>query len=239
MMPTYVFLTLFFSIFLSGGLLFTYGRISGKNLKLLLAFSGAYLFSLSVLHLLPEVYDSGGYHIGIFILAGFFLQIILEIFSEGIEHGHMHVHREHGKAFPFALMAGLCIHSLLEGVPLAQRFADESTRTSLLAGIILHHIPVAIALMTMLLDSGIGKRSSLLYLAVFAAMAPLGAFGGAIMSQHASHDLTLLFDRFMALVIGIFLHISTTILFESYEEHRYNIYKLLTIVAGAALALLS
>jgi hypothetical protein len=43
----------------------------------------------------------------------------------------------------------------------------------------------------------------------------------------------------MAVVIGIFLHISTTILFESYEEHRYNLYKLLTILAGAGLAMLT
>ncbi|MFM8431301.1 MAG: zinc/iron permease, partial [Bacteroidota bacterium] len=121
------FLVLFFSILLSGGLLFVFGKISDKSLKLLLAFSGAYLFSLSVLHLLPEVYDSGGHTIGIFILLGFFLQIVLEIFSEGIEHGHMHVHKEHRHAFPLALMAGLCLHSLLEGIPLAHRFQDEST----------------------------------------------------------------------------------------------------------------
>ena len=41
----------------------------------------------------------------------------------------------------------------------------------------------------------------------------------------------------MALVIGIFLHISTTILFESSEEHRFNYYKLITILLGAGLAL--
>jgi len=232
-------LVLFFSILLSGSVLFVFGKVSQRTLKLTLAFSGAYLFSLSLIHLLPEVYDSGGATIGVFILLGFFLQVVLEIFSEGIEHGHMHVHKEHGSAFPMAVMLGLCIHSFLEGMPLAHRFQDDATRTSLLAGIILHHIPVALALMTMLLDSGIGKRSSFLYLMLFALMAPAGAMSGSWMSYVFTQDLSLLFDRLMAVVIGIFLHISTTILFESYEEHRYNFYKLLTILAGAGFALLT
>jgi zinc transporter ZupT len=233
------FMILFLSILLSGSLIFIFGKISKKSLKLILAFSGAYLFSLSLIHLLPEVYDSGGATIGVFILLGFFLQIVLEIFSEGIEHGHMHHHKEHTGHFPMAVMLGLCIHSFLEGMPLAHRFQDDATRDSLLAGIILHHIPVAIALMTMLMDSGIGKSKSIFYLTLFALMAPLGSWIGSWMSVTFSQDLSLLFDRLMAVVIGIFLHISTTILFESYEEHRYNVYKLLTILAGAGLALLT
>jgi len=238
-MHLFALLILFASILISGSVLFFFGKVSSKTLKLTLAFSGAYLFSLSLIHLLPEVYDSGGATIGIFILLGFFLQIVLEIFSEGIEHGHIHVHKEHLGSFPLAVMLGLCVHSFLEGMPLAQRFNDASTGTSLLAGIILHHIPVAIALMTMLLDSGIGKQKAFFYLAIFALMAPLGSFTGTWLSEIFTRDLSLLFDRLMAMVIGIFLHISTTILFESYEEHRYNLYKLLTILAGAGLALLS
>jgi zinc and cadmium transporter len=230
---------LFISILLSGSIIVYFGRISSQKLKLILAFSGAYLFSLSIIHLLPDVYDSGGASIGIFVLLGFFLQIVLEIFSEGIEHGHMHVHKNHHQHFPLGIMLGLCIHSFLEGVPLAQRFTEESTRSSLLAGIILHHIPVAIALMTMMLDSGVTRKKAFLYLSLFALMAPLGSWFGIYLDQITSQDLTVLFDRFMAIVIGIFLHISTTILFESYEEHRYNLYKLMTILTGAGLALLT
>ncbi|MEQ3690871.1 MAG: ZIP family metal transporter, partial [Flavobacterium sp.] len=35
---------------------------SKKNLKLLLAFSGAFLLSLTVMHLLPEVYEADLHH---------------------------------------------------------------------------------------------------------------------------------------------------------------------------------
>ena len=68
-----------------------------KNLtRLLLAFSGAYLLSVTVLHLLPEVYtvDANFTISGIFILAGIILQSILESFSKGAEHVHIHIHTD-------------------------------------------------------------------------------------------------------------------------------------------------
>ena len=39
-----------------------------------------------------------------------------------------------------------------------------------------------------------------------------------------------------AIVIGIFLHVSTTILFEASRNHKFNASKLLVIVAGILLA---
>ena len=61
-----------------------------NRLKLLIAFSGSYLLSITALHLLPEVFASSGRgaYFGAFILVGFFLQVMLEYLSGGIEHGH-------------------------------------------------------------------------------------------------------------------------------------------------------
>ena len=59
-------------------------------LKPLLAFSGAYLFTLTVTHLLPEAWQlvpGQGPRVGYWVLAGFFGQVLLEVFSQGIEHG--------------------------------------------------------------------------------------------------------------------------------------------------------
>ena len=39
-----------------------------------------------------------------------------------------------------------------------------------------------------------------------------------------------------ALVIGVFLHISTVILFESSEGHKFNLRKLLVIIVGIVIA---
>lgn len=233
-MKTLIYLSLFLSVIISG-ISVLYIKLNHKNLKLLLSFSGAFLFAISVLHLIPELYQAGGHSVGVYILIGFFLQILLEFFSEGIEHGHIHVHHNHEKAFPFAMMIGLSIHSFLEGMPLAANLKTISAVNSLLVGIILHNIPIAIALMSMLLQSHIKRSTAVILLIIFALTAPLGTFTGNIIGSF-SENVEGIFDAVMGVVIGIFLHISTTILFEASENHRFNFIKFLTIIFGAAVA---
>ena len=62
-------------------------------------------------------------------------------------------------------------------------------------------------------------------------MTPLGVF----LSKNFSFFDTYYYE-ISALVIGIFLHISTTILFESNEGHKFNFTKLMTIIAAVILA---
>lgn len=206
-------------------------------IKSLLAFSGAYLFAISVMHLLPEVYEAGE-HIGIYILVGFFFQIILEFFSEGIEHGHIHVHRNEPK-FPASILLSLCVHSFLEAMPISFKHTESALTSAFVAGIILHNIPIALALMSMLLLSGVKKGNALLILVIFALMAPLGMLISNLIGTGTIADLQTFFAKIMAVVIGIFLHISTTILFESSENHRFNIRKLAIIAIGFAVAYFS
>ena len=237
-MNYWLFIVLFISVILSGcSVLFI--KISTKNLKLILSFSGAFLFAISVLHLIPEIYESGTKNIGLFILIGFFAQILLEFFSEGIEHGHIHVHHHNHKhnSFPYAMMIGLSIHSFLEGMPLAN--VETVAHSSLLTGIVLHNIPIAIALMTMLLQSHISKSKALFWLVVFALITPLGTLTSYAIGENLIGNFSIYFDRIMAVVVGIFLHISTTILFESSENHRFNFIKFVVILLGAGFALLS
>ena len=209
-----------------------------NKLKLLIAFSGAYLLSITALHLLPEVFtgDDRGAYFGSFVLVGFFIQVMLEYLSGGIEHGHTHTHRSAG--LPVGLMIGLCLHAFLEGMPLGGGDAGHSHHghshshglEPLLLGIVLHKYPVAMVFLAMLLNSGLGKPKAFGLLAVFAAMAPLGTLlsGVEMVGQYNRESL--------AIVIGIFLHVSTTILFESSEGHRFNAYKMMAIAAGLALS---
>ena len=203
-----------------------------NKLKLLIAFSGAYLLSITALHLLPEVFtvDDRGAYFGAFVLFGFFVQVMLEYLSGGIEHGHAHTHQHAG--LPVGLMVGLCLHAFLEGMPLGGGDAGHSHDgvEPLLLGIVLHKYPVAMVFLAMLLNSGLGKSKAFGLLAIFAAMAPLGTLlsGVEVIGQYHRESL--------AIVIGIFLHVSTTILFESSEGHRFNAYKVMAIAAGLVLA---
>jgi len=231
-------LIMFLSVLGAGLVFFTIRKVNQKILKLSLAFTGAFLFSISMVHLLPGVFTQDSPRAGYFILAGFFIQLILEYFSEGIEHGHEHHHPHHGKAFPFAMMAGLCLHSFLEGMPLSGHFHSHDHNHSLLMGIVLHHLPVAFVLVSMLIHSGLSKFWAIINLIIFAAMAPAGALFSSMLSVTEVLNISHYFDEIMGIVIGIFLHISTTILFESSSDHRFNLYKMIVIVLGAGIALL-
>ncbi len=194
-----------------------------KNLKLLLAFSGSFLLSLTVMHLLPEVYESHNHSVGIFIMVGILFQIVLEFFSKGAEHGHVHGH-EKITQMPWLLFISLCLHALLEGFPVGHHH-------DLAIGIAIHHLPIAVILTTFFLNAELNRVALFFFMLVFAIMTPLGTF--------LSDGFPLLNDYYTeitAIVIGILFHISSTIIFESSEGHKFNIAKISMIILGVILA---
>ncbi len=239
MSSTLIVSILFFSALLSGIAVFFVKRDNTQLLKLILSFSGAYLFAITVLHLIPEVYHSqatSGQVIGLYILGGFLFQLVLEHFSQGIEHGHIHQdgHEGHKHAFPIAILISLCLHAFLEGFPLASGHRNE-----LVFGIAIHHIPASFALGSLLINTKLTKKSISLFIAVFAAMTPLGFLTSKGISAGEIGNVAQYFDKIMAVVIGIFLHISTTILFESgsADHHTFNKKKMLAVLCGVLVSL--
>jgi zinc transporter ZupT len=194
-----------------------------KNLKLLLAFSGSFLLSLTVIHLLPEVYESHNHNVGIFIMIGILFQIILEFFSKGAEHGHVHGHDKMTQ-MPWLLFISLCIHALLEGFPVGHHH-------ELALGIAIHHLPIAIILTTFFLNAELNKTALFLFMLTFAIMTPLGTFISDVFPA-----LNQYYNEITAIVIGILFHISSTIIFESSEGHKFNIAKISMIILGIVLA---
>jgi zinc and cadmium transporter len=230
----------FISILLSGALLLVM-NVPRIAMRLLLAFSGAFLFALSILHLIPELYATKTVNVGIWILAGFLLQLLLEYLSEGIEHGHVHADdghtHDHAHAkIPMGVVIGLCFHSFLEGMPLGIETSDPKVFPPFLTGIVLHNIPIAIAFMGLLIHLGHSKAKSFVFLGIFALMTPLGMIVSHLIGGQLQGDLAPYFSAVTGVVVGIFLHISTTILFESTENHRFNAFKFATILLGVAAA---
>lgn len=226
---------LFISAFASGISVFFVKRDNAQFLKLILSFSGAYLFAITVLHLIPHAYYDGNTPpqiLGLFILGGFIFQLVLEQFSQGIEHGHIHHHDRN--IFPLGILISLCLHAFLEGMPLVSGHQNE-----LVFGIAIHHIPAAFALGTLLLNTRLSKQKIMLYIGIFAAMTPLGYMTSKSISTGEIAHISQHFDKIMAVVIGIFLHISTTILFESgsADHHKFNKKKMVAIALGIAVSL--
>ncbi|MBS1651737.1 MAG: ZIP family metal transporter [Bacteroidetes bacterium] len=216
-------------------------KINKKLLSILLTISASYLFSISIIHLLPEAFTGGNYKtIGLFIVLGFCLQLFIDTFSTGIEHGHVHLHSHScSKHLPYGIIFGLFLHSFLEGLPV---YNSNSTSNETLInyqiiyGLALHNIPIAITFSALLIEHKTSKIKHVFYIALFSAMAPIGFLLGFI--------LTLLgitiFENFnnyaFAIVIGIFLQLSTAIMFESSEQHKYKFSKIIALFVGIVLA---
>ncbi|MEM8520792.1 ZIP family metal transporter [Flavobacterium sp. PL12] len=202
------------------------------NLKLLLAFSGSFLLSLTVMHLLPEVYadhehaigESHSNNAGIFIMLGILFQIILEFFSKGAEHGHVHG-KPNMSHIPWLLFISLCIHAFLEGFPVGHDHGK------LALGIAIHHLPIAIILTTFFINSNLNKKAIFFFMLTFAVMTPSGTLASDYLTGLDEYH-----SQITAVVIGILFHISSTIIFESSEGHKFNIAKVSMIVIGIVLA---
>jgi len=208
-----------------------------EQLKLFLAFSGAFLFSITAISIIPEVYaHETEFNVGYFILAGFFLQIVIDLFSHGVEHGHLH-HHETDKT-PYGIFIALSLHAFLEGMAVGSNLFSEQIQTSFIFGIALHEIPAAFALITLLKASNVKKKYLYTWLVVYALMTIFGALSSNLVVSTFPD-----FERYMvylvALVIGVFLHISTTILFENTDNHKFSRFKLIAIAIGVLIALLS
>ncbi len=215
-------------------------NLKSNTFKTPLVFAGAYLFSITVIHILPELFSESRvpYKVGVFVLVGFLLQHILEFFTSGVEHGHMHQnthHHGHKPMLSISLLIALCIHALLEGALLSHPSSIHAKHEShtILFGIVLHKMPAAFALMSVLSTQIINRFWLFGLLTIFAIMTPLGL----LLSNYINMDEESTSYLF-ALVSGSFLHISTTIFVESNPGHRTDIRKLIALFLGVFSAII-
>jgi putative Mn2+ efflux pump MntP len=156
-------------------------------------------------------------------MSGILFQIILEFFSKGAEHGHVHGH-DTMTHIPWLLFISLCIHAFLEGFPVGHHH-------NLALGIAIHHLPIAIILTMFFVNAKLDKKAIFAFMMTFAVMTPMGT----LLSDYfpALNDY---YTEITAVVIGILFHISSTIIFETSEGHKFNIAKVSMIIFGVVLA---
>lgn len=212
------------------------GKHFGKKEKLaknLLILSAGFLITICLNEVFPQVYNSefSNSNLGVFVIAGVLLQMILEALTKGFEHGHFHHHSDHN-ILPVALMVGLFVHAFIEGIPLAN---EEHALSPYLLGIVFHNIPISFILGAFLFNRKEGSKTpsypSLLIVALFALASPLGM----LLGNYFNPDLQ---PYFLAIVGGIFLHISSVIIFESNKNHNIDWIKIGLVIVGVSLALM-
>lgn len=194
------------------------------GLKLILSFSGAFLLGVTVFELFPEIFSKGSKQLSIYVMGGILFQIVLEYFSKGAEHGHYQPNGSN--IFPLTLWLSLSIHAFVEGMPL-------SNQMELTYGIVIHKIPIGMILYLILGNTNISLKIKWSALILFSLMTPFGNLLMTYTPYLIEHQLEI-----TAWVMGMILHISTTILFESTENHRFNLNKLIAILLAILLAYL-
>lgn len=246
-MEYWEYLILFLSVIGGGSLAFYVKKNNQSMLQSVLSFSGAYILGISVLHLMPTVFTGMVENVGLWVLGGFFIQLVLEQFSGGVEHGHVHAPHHAKGQFAIQVMIGLCLHAFMEGMPLSgygeiheALTGHDHSHNHLLWGIILHKAPAAFALVLLFNMSGFKKKLVVFCLFFFAMMSPLGAASTSFLDSHGWLDpykMTII----MAIVVGSFLHIATTILFEvdSSKHHHISIPKMVAILLGLGMAVMT
>ena len=222
----------------SSMLIFVLPQLSRTFSKLLLVFSGSYLFSFMLIDLLPDLFQKALqnnislHFVGGGLLFGFYLQIFLDFFSRGIAHGHLHTHKRltfSPSTKSMTLLTALCIHALLDGLLLD----GQSHMKACLLGIVLHKIPISFALTVILMSLGHKKGVVVAYLFLFCIASPIGwAVRSHLQDVLDAKELTLI----ESIAIGSLLHVATTILFESNPDHHCNVKKLLVISVGILFA---
>lgn len=238
MNPLIAILSLIAPILLAGIIAFNI-VIEQTRLRLILAFSAAYLFAISIMHMLPEAFAHSNIKlVGLFIVLGFCMQLLIDTFSTGIEHGHVHLHSNTCKThLPYGIIVGLLLHSFLEGLPIYDPNSPETAYINyqLVLGLAIHNLPITIAFVSLLKEHD-GKGKNWLLLVLFSIMTPIGYLSSYALQSFGLHNYELYSQAAFALVIGIFLHISTAILFETSDHHRYNIAKVAVMAMGIILA---
>ena len=205
------------------------GKFFGNNekvAKILLIVSAGFLISICVVEVFPQVYKVEDENIGLWIVFGVLLQMFLENLTKGFEHGHFHYER--CNILPVGLILGMFIHAFIEGIPLARGYDGIYPY---LLGILVHNLPISFVLGAFLLREKKNKIMACITILFFAAASPLGMLLGEYMNPKWN-------SYFLALSGGIFLHISSVIIFESNKNHKMDWEKIFLVILGIFMAIL-
>lgn len=228
--------TLFLSTMSSGLLIFILPRFPQKILQYIIAFGGSYLFSLTLSHMLPELFEQAtkrSISVVPFLLFGFFFQLLLDPVGGCVVHGHLHQpYTAHAFNIPSLTLTGaLLLHAFLEGVLLDEHLSQRSF------AILLHKLPAAFIFTATLYHRKHAKESILLALFLFSLSTP----ASYLAINYFQNNIWLTPKNIIslqAIAIGNLFHIATSILFETSSCHQQLSHKWAPLLAGTCLPLL-
>lgn len=232
---------LFLGTLIGGSIPFWLKKWNPASIKYLLAFSGSFFLGITLLHLIPEAIIHYNNTAGMLIVGGFLLQLIFQRITHGIEHGHVHLNQSnhHHSVSLVPLYIGLGIHAFSEGIPLGMPVFEGGVQSSLFVAILFHKLPEAMLIASVIMHQAYPKKKAYSLFITFCAITPVAV----LMTNYFSESNALIKNIIgwcLPVIAGSFLHIATTIFYESgTQKHQMNKKNWFAIFLGIGIALLS
>src|SRR3954467_6920859 len=150
-------------------------RWSVRALVNMIAFSAAFVVSVALLDLAPDPIQQHGEKAALIILLGHLLVHL----TQHTLAPHFHFGEEHHevtKTVSFSALAGLTLHTFVDGVAIASGFGvSRALGLLVFFAILLHKLPEGLAISSLFLASGESRRAALSASAVLAVSTLIGA----------------------------------------------------------------
>lgn len=234
----------------AGSLLSFFVKETNKRfLSLSLSFSAGIMIYVSFMAILPEgmelVESYFGEHNKFIALGGFFGGMLITAIVEKLVHqfgGHIHGHDhdddhehhnhdsehegEHLSKLGLMSAVAIAIHNLPEGLAIfTAGLKDITVAIPIAAAVILHNIPLSIAISVPIYYSTGSKKKAFIYSLLVGMCQPLGAIVGYMILSRFFNDLV--FGILFSVVAGIMIFVSLDELLPSsqkYEDHHISVY---------------
>lgn len=193
---------------------------SDDKLHYLISLAAGVMLGVAVLDLLPHAVREGGEGVFSFFLLGILIFFLLERFL--FWHHH---HDGHGiKPTATLVLLGDGLHNFLDGIVIASAFS-VSIEVGLIAtiAVILHEIPQEIADFSVLINSGLSKKKSILYNFISA----LTAVVGGIVGWQLMEKIAWFHGLIGAIAGGMFLYIACADLIPELHHEKLGMKKTL------------
>src|SRR4029078_1468546 len=181
-------------------------------LEKLIALSAGFMVSVAILDLAPEAIQQNGVIAAPLILGGFLLVHLTQ--HTLVPHFHFgeEVH-EVTKTVSMSALAGLLLHTFVDGVAIASGFAVRASLGFLVfTAIMLHKLPEGLAISSLFLASGSSRRRALLAGTSLGVATIIGGLMAGAVASLSKYGL--------ALAAGVSLYVGASNLVPEFQAKR-------------------
>ena len=187
-------------------------RWSARTLGTIVALSAGFLIAVAFIGLLPHAVERMGERTPAVALAGYVLVHV----TQHVLGRHFHFGEEThevSQVVGFAALAGLMLHTFVDGVAIASSFqVDAQLGTLVFVGIFLHKVPEGLAISSLFLAAGASRGRALAAATTLAVATVLGALLTDLVAPLAEYGL--------ALAAGVALYVGASNLVPEFQHDR-------------------